>query len=401
LREVNSKLTVQTFFMKECEYKNVSDVNKKLAQRYIEAIKSDERVTSQCTINYNAKIMSFVLKNINTDLNKLTINDIDDLQSAIANWKRKDGTDRAASTKKVYRIGIKKFLYWAAERYEKPEYHALAKQIKLRGGTGAPKKEHDDLFTNDEIEKMIAAASELRDKAIIAVLSESGCRAGELLSCKIKDVKFKDIGCDLTVDGKTGKRTITLVSSFPYLDHYLRQHPLRNDPEKPLWVAKYQGGHRALAYSTLDGLVKNIAKIAGIKKRVHLHNFRHTTATQLARIWTEPVMKQYLGWSPNSNMPSIYISLGSKDMEAAVLCDRYGIVEKKTQNEKGFEMKECSRCLKMVPANATFCYSCGKPLTADVKEAQQSNDTAMKDIMAEILNDPKFASKFAALIQKQ
>ena len=111
--------------MKECEYKNVSDVNKKLAQRYIEAIKSDERVTSQCTINYNAKIMSFVLKNINTDLNKLTINDIDDLQSAIANWKRKDGTDRAASTKKVYRIGIKKFLYWAAERYEKPEYHVV------------------------------------------------------------------------------------------------------------------------------------------------------------------------------------------------------------------------------------------------------------------------------------
>ena len=93
------------------EYNAVSDNNKKIAQRYIEAVKNDETVTSQKTVNYNAKIRRFILKNIKTDLNKLTIDDIDDLQSSIGNWKKKEGTDTTASTKKVYRVGIKRFLY--------------------------------------------------------------------------------------------------------------------------------------------------------------------------------------------------------------------------------------------------------------------------------------------------
>lgn len=395
--EHHKKSSINTFFMSGEDYNAVSDYNKKLAQRYIEAVKSDERVTSQQTVDYNAKIIGFILRNTKTDLNKLTIDDIDDLQAAVANWKKIDGTDRAASTKRVYRIGIKKFLYWAAERYEQPKYNALAKQIKLKGGTGVPKKTHDELFTKAEIEKMISAAYELRDKAIIAVLSESGCRAGELLSCKIKDVKFEDIGCDLTVNGKTGKRTITLVSAFPYLDHYLRQHPLCDNPDAALWVTKNQGGHRALAYSTLDGMVKNVAKAAGIQKRVHLHNFRHTTATQLASVWSEPIMKEYLGWKPGSNMPSIYISLGSKDVKNAVLTDRYGIVEKH-QTEKGLEVGKCPKCWKMVPATATFCYNCGTPLT---KEAQRTHDIATNDFMALLTSDPKLMTKLTAAIQAQ
>jgi len=73
-----------------------------------------------------------------------------------------------------------------------------------------------------EVDKLIATASELRDKAIIALLAESGCRIGELLACKIKNVVFTNTGCDLTFpEGKTGARTVPLVFAAPYIDHYL------------------------------------------------------------------------------------------------------------------------------------------------------------------------------------
>jgi integrase/recombinase XerD len=398
LKALHNKLTIKTFFMSDEDFKSVSDNNREFAQRYIKAVENDARVTSQKTIDYNVKIMGFLLRHIKTDLDKLTVDDIDDIQSAITNWRRVDGSDVAASTKQQYRIGVKRFFHWIAERYEQPKYDNFAKLIKLRSGANAPKKKHEELFTKAEIEKMIAAADNIRDQAIIATLYESGCRAGELLSCKVKNVTFNGNGCKLTITGKTGTRTVDLVLASPYIDHYLRaMHQEADNPEAALWVAIYHKPHDAITYSGLDILVKKIGRAAGIKKRVHLHNFRHTAATQLASVWTEPVMKQYLGWSANSNMPSIYISLSGEDMEAAVLSDRYGIVEKK-QNDKGLEIGKCPKCWKTLPSSATFCYNCGMPLT---KEAQHMHDDKLKEAMAIIAKHPDAVTTYMANAQQK
>lgn len=129
--------------------------------------------------------------------------------------------------------------------------------IKLSKGSVAPKKDPEELFTIAEIDKMVAAAKTLRDKAIIATLAESGCRAGELLSCKIKNVIFTSNGCKLTMTGKTGKQTVDLVFAAPFIDHYLRsEHKLRDNPEASLWVTNYRDTPTTLCYSALDVLVK-------------------------------------------------------------------------------------------------------------------------------------------------
>ena len=51
-------------------------------------------------------------------------------------------------------------------------------------------KNPSDLLTEEEIFKMIEVADNDRDKAIIAVLHESGCREGELVSSQLKHIKF-------------------------------------------------------------------------------------------------------------------------------------------------------------------------------------------------------------------
>lgn len=59
----------------------------------------------------------------------------------------------------------------------------------------------------------------LLDRAFIDIHYEAGTRPGEILSLKIKHVKFDQYGAVIHVDGKTGPRPIRLVKSTLVLQH--------------------------------------------------------------------------------------------------------------------------------------------------------------------------------------
>ncbi|GCC10178.1 site-specific tyrosine recombinase XerD [archaeon] len=46
----------------------------------------------------------------------------------------------------------------------------------------------EDLLTPEEVEKLISVAKDIRTKALIATLYDTGCRASELLTMRVKDV---------------------------------------------------------------------------------------------------------------------------------------------------------------------------------------------------------------------
>ncbi len=60
----------------------------------------------------------------------------------------------------------------------------------------------EEILTEEDIRKMINAAYNTRDKAIVSVLYESGCRVGEFLCMKIKNVQFDRYGAIIVVCGK-------------------------------------------------------------------------------------------------------------------------------------------------------------------------------------------------------
>jgi integrase/recombinase XerD len=366
---------VQEFFDSMEKSEEVSQINKNIIKRYINSIVDERPKKSPGTVLYNVKIMKFVLQYVKTDLDKLTIDDIDDFKTTLSNWKRKDGRSIADSTINQYKVGFKKFLYYYAERYDNTIYTKLAKQIKTSSNvTTKP----NDILTKEEIGKMIDTAVLLRDKAVIATFFESGCRIGEIFQCTVKDFEPLSNGCKLTFPaGKTGKRTVTLVYAASYIDNWLtREHCRNTDPNAPLWLTMDGKEPRGLAYDSIYGIVKRIAKQSGINKSIHPHTYRHTRATQLAKIWTEPQMKKYLGWSPKSNMPATYIHLNDNDMEEAVL-EMNGLIEIKKQ-DKGLEVGKCRKCLKLNPTTAIFCYNCGLPLS---DEAEKSADFALQKLM--------------------
>jgi len=98
-----------------------------------------------------------------------------------------------------------------------------------------------EVLMEDETKKLVEAATSTRTKAFISVISEGGFRIGEMLSATIGDVLFDEHGARLTVRGKTGQRTVRLITSAPILGQYLQAHVLKHEPQAPLW---YKYGKR-------------------------------------------------------------------------------------------------------------------------------------------------------------
>jgi len=242
----------------------------------------------------------------------------------------------------------------------------------------AKEKLPEDLLTQEDVEKLLTAATNLRDKAFIALLYESGARKGELLSIQIKHVVFDERGAVVTLPkGKTGARRIRIVFASGYLHNWIDNHPDRQNPNAFLWAStKYPD--KAMAYRTVWGNLQRLAKKAGIHKRVNPHSFRHARATHLAKDLTEQQLKVYLGWTAGSNMAATYVHLSGKDIDDAIL-KANGIeipIEQKKDNV--LKIIKCPRCKEIQDSKAQFCFKCGLPLTT---EATNTENTAQAELL--------------------
>jgi len=159
----------------------------------------------------------YPLKNIarwlNKDFSKATKEDIVRICSNIENNK-----DYTAWTKQDYKVTIKKFYKWLYNRnkddIDEWEYPKIVKFIKIRKPKES-RKIPSDLLKPKDIEFLANHARNLREKALILTLYESGARIGEILNLKVKDVTFDDYGAQLNLFGKTGYRKIRIVGSSP------------------------------------------------------------------------------------------------------------------------------------------------------------------------------------------
>jgi len=300
-------------------------------------------------------------------------------------------------TVKIHKVSVKRFFKWLNGNKEYPD---VVDWIKVSNNHNKNKLP-EELLTKEEIKNMIELADNPRDKALIALLYDSGCRAGELLSLRIKHIQFDRYGAKVTIEGKTGMRRIRIVNSSPYVQLWIEHHPDGDNPEAPLFVTMgYNRYGNLISESSLRSILKKWAKKAGIKKRIYPHLFRHSKATHMAKLLTEAHMRIYFGWSKRSPMTDVYVNLSGGDVEERIL-EIHNIVEKK---EDKLEPKKCERCKHMNPATAKFCYNCSLPFDQKtammIDNAREStekkllsiilnNDTIRNEIKQEIMKDPE------------
>jgi integrase/recombinase XerD len=295
----------------------------------------------------------------------------------------------AESSKQKHRLLIKSFL-------SKLGRNDLADLIDVKRIANV--KLPEDLLSKDEISKLIECAEHPRDKAFISTLYESGARVGEMLACNLKNIKFDENGCVLTFpSGKTGARTVRVVNAASYLRIWCDSHPQQSDEdgEIPLWPA-LRGPAKRIEVGGISRMIKDIAKKAGIKKKVNPHNFRHTRATHLASVFTEQQMKNYLGWTASSAMASVYVHLSGKDMDDAVL-KMYGL--KTEETHEMLKPGKCPRCKKMNADTMKYCGDCGMPLK-QAAEQNLGNDasTMITTLLQTMSNDPELAARMRDII---
>ena len=305
----------------------------------------------------------------------------DDLISLIGTLETKD---LAEYTKYDFKIVLKMFYKWLKGNDEvfPPEISWLKPKIKNENH-----KLPEELLSEDDIKKLADAATSLRDKAFIMALYESGCRIGELLSLRLKNVSFDEYGAILRVTGKTGDRRVRVVSAAPILGSWLDIHPAKNDPEAALWpqsATNYSDRAKYPRYSTVHFLIKNLAQKAGIKKRVHAHLFRHSRATFLASKLTEAQMKEYFGWTQGSDMAATYVHLSGRDVDSALL-SMYSLKEPTEKKEVKLNIRICQRCKEKNSPVQSFCGKCGNPL--EEKVLFQDPNKGANDLMNILIKD--------------
>jgi site-specific recombinase XerD len=280
--------------------------------------------------------------------------DKDDIRKVVGMLEQ---TELAPESKKGFKIMLRKLFRLIRDIDEKGVYPPEVKWISIaiaKNHTKLP----EELLTDEEIESIIRNCKGARDRALVALLAESGCRISEIGLMQLKHISFEEIGARITVSGKTGMRKMLIINSLPYLQEWVNQHPKNNDPEAYVWYNP-QGG--LLGYTRINEILKSAGKRAGIKKRIYPHLFRHSRATRLASIMSEASMKHYLGWSQSSKMCGIYIHMNGKETDDAILRAN-GIETNKEKPKPMIEPKKCLKCNTINEVTNKFCRLCGMPL---------------------------------------
>jgi integrase/recombinase XerD len=317
------------------------------------------------TIARRLQELRSILKEFRKDAKAATRENIE----AIAIWI--NGSTRASISKDKLRLTLKNFYKWL---YQSEEYPDLVKWIKL-SNDGSNRLPAEVLLTEEDIVRLIGVCKNQRDKALIALLWDTGMRVGELLNLKIQDLTFQQEGASyVRISGKTGDRRTPVIFSTPYLVNYVNDLRAQSRQTDPLFVIIDHGAvtEKPVDYPSVRKILKQLRARSGLDKRIYPHLFRHSRATFYANDLTEQQLKMFFGWTGSSNMASVYVHLSGRDIDNAVL-KANGIMSARGETAKPkLTVKSCPKCHDPNAMTDKYCRKCGSPL--DIGPMEQSNE---------------------------
>ena len=377
------------------EESNISETNKQLIRRFQTNLLS----TGQAK-EYRASKLGSQLRIICLSIQK-NLNEFEKghAEEVIMHFNGK--SNLSPTTQSDYKKCLKQFFKWYKKedpRLDEPnvnirKFYEFIEEVK----TGVPINKADPslVITDDDCKVIVEkGCNTTREKAMIDVLHESGCRAGEFLNIKLRDIQIRDTHAEIRLDGKTGVRTIFLTRSLPNLLKWIDIHPFKDDTNSFLWLCQSHSQmnepmkHRAT--------MKLVAKCVGrseLKKKKNLHWFRHSRATILAPKMTTPMLCKFMGWTLNSNQVATYCHLSVKDLEDVFL----SINGLKPKEEDVNQPIKCI-CGTLNNPNERYCFKCCKPLKVETiiqdQEIVNSEINKTMQFFMQMAKNPDMMKKF-------
>ncbi|MCD4820593.1 MAG: site-specific integrase [Methanococcoides sp.] len=297
-----------------------------------------------------------------------------------------DEREMSQSSLRNYKKLVKKFFGWSCEG-EAPKW---VQNIKLK--TIDTPVQPSDLLTQEEFDKLMGACKHPRDKALIAVLADSGMRVGALASCRIKHAEFNQYGAILYISQTSLSKKTTAAKGIPltwstgYLNQWLSVHPLREDSEAPLWVTLNQN-MEPLSYKSVRSTIAKIGERAGIKKPVNPHTFRHLAITNwILDGLNEQEIKHRAGWSRGSTqMFKIYANFTDNEINERIF-EKYGL---KTEDKRHVTLKACPRCNNVLRPSDKFCSQCSLVLDRESLDQIQKHEENIPEMLQLLLKSER------------
>ncbi|HKO63782.1 MAG TPA: hypothetical protein VJU13_01145 [Candidatus Nitrosocosmicus sp.] len=256
-----------------------------------------------------------------------------------------------------------------------------------------------DVWDERDISVFLKYCPNKRDRCYYAIAFDMSARPHEILSLRIKNIKFcitddnKQYVEVKIPDGKTGSRVIVLMDSIPYLKEWLLEHPHCSNPNAYLFIIKngarltYEGlASRSTYYENIyyPSLVNNTSSIEVatsdkaiirnlLTKPWNLYVLRHSALTKKSQFLTEANLRSHAGWTASSKMPQVYIHLSGESNNA--ILEKYGIRTKETKEKENIlKAKECPNCQEINKHETKFCSRCRMVLSYDSYNEVRSED---------------------------
>lgn len=273
----------------------------------------------------------------------------------------------------------------------------------LRQTEKKEQKIRDKLVTHDEFTKLLNGTSSVRTRALIAVTYESGCRKGEIFTLRLKDIVRRENHWAIRVEGKTGVRTVPIVSSIPYVKAWLQLHPDRENENQYLFVNNRGSEIKPLHPNGFNTTLSKLSKKLRLR-RIHPHMLRHTRLTNLAEEGLgEFQMKSFAGWTADSNMAAKYIHLTGTSHVNAVL-ETQGIDSEngeQTKPEPFLKLVECPNCGRGVDDSMVVCPYCQFILDDSVGLSQDNRVAELEATIEQLLKSQEVLVKGMKELEKR
>lgn len=282
----------------------------KLLADYLNYLEIEKNRSIKTRENYERYLRTFLAFSKIKKPEEITDTAIRDFRLSLARSSKNSGQTLKKITQNYYVIALRNFLKYLTKRDikvfspEKIELPRIARpQIEV-----VEYKDLERLLTSPKGDGLRA----LRDKAILELFFSTGLRLAELCSL---DRYIDFTRGEITVRGKGEKLRVVFLSdrARAAIKTYLDK---RGDADGALFVSLTKNG-KVLGRVTpraVERLVERAAREAGIPKRIHPHEIRHSFATDLLINGADLRGVQELLGHANVSTTQIYTHLTNKEL---------------------------------------------------------------------------------------
>lgn len=298
-------------------------------------------------------------------------------------YRQENGKYYSLNTKIDYIRFLKRFYMWLRENENStiPE----KKLMKIR----PPKGDRmtvtaEQLILEEEVLQMIQACWTSRDRAIIALLWESGCRIGEIGKLRWEQVQFNSWNVTINTAEKTGNpRYIPCVMALPYVAAWMNDYPLTPSGRNHVFLSINK--NKPMQYRGLQKKILTIAEKAGVERKIYPHLFRHSRITDLIKKnYNESVIKLMCWGNLSTKQYETYCHLTNHDITEEI-AKREGIITDENQEKSPLEARQCPQCFTINGPTSRVCSTCGLTLTKEARAERENIITSLKSLTKEQL----------------